>query len=113
MYVCLLVRTSVHAKAIYFQQCPTPRTQFLPYPPPANYVPGPGCPPANEGTQPTEFNPPPGVYGGYNPNSGGAGSATGTGAASSGGFVTRMLCGSSKCWYYWMLAWVIMLGRLA
>jgi hypothetical protein len=50
--------------------CPTPPTQFLPYPPPPGYVPGPGCPPAGSGTQPSEFNPPPGVYGGSGSGSG-------------------------------------------
>ena len=51
-------------------ECPTPPTQFLPYPPPPGYVPGPGCPPASSGTQPSEFNPPPGVYGGSGSGSG-------------------------------------------
>lgn len=58
-------------------ECPTPPTQFLPYPPPPGYVPGPGCPPASSGTQPSEFNPPPGVYGGSGSGSG-SGSSTET-----------------------------------
>lgn len=50
--------------------CPTPPTEFLPYPPPQGYVPGPGCPPANSGTQPSEGNPPAGFYGGSGSGSG-------------------------------------------
>lgn len=51
-------------------QCPTPPTEFLPYPPPQGYVPGPGCPPASSGTQPSEGNPPAGFYGGSGSGSG-------------------------------------------
>jgi len=50
--------------------CPTPPTEFLPYPPPQGYVPGPGCPPASSGTQPSEGNPPAGFYGGSGSGSG-------------------------------------------
>ncbi|KAK0517115.1 hypothetical protein JMJ35_000270 [Cladonia borealis] len=42
--------TNPHLEA---DTCPTPPTEFLPYPPPPGYTPGPGCPPASEGTQPT------------------------------------------------------------
>ena len=53
----------------------TPPTQFLPYPPPANYQWPPGQGPRDQNPQPSEFDPPPGVYGGYNPNSNGNGNA--------------------------------------
>ncbi|KAL8952522.1 MAG: hypothetical protein Q9222_001552, partial [Ikaeria aurantiellina] len=41
----------------------TPPTQFLPYPPPPGYVYPPGTNAANQNPQPSEFDPPPGVYG--------------------------------------------------
>ncbi|KAL8867470.1 MAG: hypothetical protein Q9174_005645, partial [Haloplaca sp. 1 TL-2023] len=47
----------------------TPPTQFLPYPPPPNYQWPEGQGPGDQNPQPSEFDPPPGVYGGYNPNS--------------------------------------------
>jgi len=56
-------------------KCPTPPTEFLPYPPPPGYQPGPGCPPASSGTQPSENNPPAGFYGGSGSGSG-SGSST-------------------------------------
>ena len=51
-------------------ECPTPPTEFLPYPPPQGYAPAPGCPPASSGTQPSEANPPAGFYGGSGSGSG-------------------------------------------
>lgn len=51
-------------------ECPTPPTEFLPYSPPSGYQPGPGCPPASSGTQPSENNPPAGFYGGSGSGSG-------------------------------------------
>lgn len=62
-------------------ECPTPPTEFLPYPPPAGYQPGPGCPPASSGTQPSENNPPAGFYGG---TGSGSGSTTQTSSTASG-----------------------------
>lgn len=62
--------------ALAAEQCPTPPTQFLPYPPPPGYVPNAGCPPASSGTQPSEFNPPAGVYGGSGSGSGSTSQST-------------------------------------
>lgn len=90
-----------------------PPTQFLPYPPPSNYVPGPGCPPASSGTQPSESNPPPGVYGGYNPNSGreGTSGASGASASTSSGGLLRMDKGFSLgFWSFWAVVWVGWIG---
>lgn len=56
--------------------CPTPPMEFLPYPPPQGYVPGPGCPPASSGTQPSEGNPPAGFYGGSGSGSGSTSQST-------------------------------------
>ncbi|KAL6721160.1 hypothetical protein ACLMJK_000262 [Lecanora helva] len=64
-------------------QCPTPPTEFLPYPPPQGYSPGPGCAPASQGTQPSENNPPPGFYGGSGSGSGSGSSYQATSPASS------------------------------
>jgi len=58
-------------------ECPTPPTEFLPYPPPQGYVPGPGCQSASSGTQPSEGNPPAGFYG-----DSGSGSGSGSGSSS-------------------------------
>lgn len=57
-------------------ECPTPPTEFLPYPPPQGYVPGSGCPPASSGTQPSEGNPPAGFYGGSGSGSGSSSQST-------------------------------------
>ena len=57
-------------------QCPTPPTEYLPYPPPPGYQPGPGCAPASQGTQPSENNPPAGVYEGSGSGSGSSSETT-------------------------------------
>lgn len=46
--------TSVLPHGLIADTCPTPPTEFLPYAPPPGYTPAPGCPPASEGTQPSE-----------------------------------------------------------
>ncbi|KAL8964392.1 MAG: hypothetical protein Q9183_004480 [Haloplaca sp. 2 TL-2023] len=63
----------------------TPPTQFLPYPPPPNYQWPPGQGPGDQYPQPSEFDPPPGVYGGYNPNSNGNNGNTGSSSSNPGG----------------------------
>ncbi|MCJ1274100.1 hypothetical protein MMC21_001895 [Puttea exsequens] len=68
--------SSISPVKLEADECPTPPTQFLPYPPPAGFQPGPGCEPASSGTQPTEFNPPPGVYGGTGSGGGSGGGGT-------------------------------------
>ncbi|KAL8713860.1 MAG: hypothetical protein Q9220_002005 [cf. Caloplaca sp. 1 TL-2023] len=57
----------------------TPPTQFLPYPPPPGYVYPPGTSPATQDPQPTEFNPPAGVYGGASNSGSGQQSSSGGG----------------------------------
>ena len=64
-------------------QCPTPPTEYLPYPPPPGYQPGPGCAPASQGTQPSENNPPAGFYGGSGSGSGSGSSSQTTSPATS------------------------------
>lgn len=64
--------------------CPTPPTEFLPYAPPPGYVPAPGCPPASQGTQPSEDNPPAGFYGGSSSGGGSAASVEVSGAGVAG-----------------------------
>ncbi|KAL9000861.1 MAG: hypothetical protein Q9169_000616 [Polycauliona sp. 2 TL-2023] len=75
----------------------TPPTQFLPYPPPPNYQWPPGQSPGNQYPQPSEFDPPPGVYGSGNNNpypnpnsaSGGSTVSPSTGQAGGGGWGRR------------------------
>ncbi|KAF6241227.1 hypothetical protein HO173_001022 [Letharia columbiana] len=66
--------TSILPHALEADTCPTPPTEFLPYAPPPGYTPAPGCPLASEGTQPSENDPPAGVYGGSGSGSGSSGS---------------------------------------
>ena len=70
------VRLDLSPITLKADQCPTPPTEFLPYNPPPGYVPGPGCAPASQGTQPSEGDPPPGYSGGS-----GSGSGSGSGTA--------------------------------
>ncbi|KAL8804522.1 MAG: hypothetical protein Q9182_002530 [Xanthomendoza sp. 2 TL-2023] len=53
-----------HPPLIAREPVETPPTQFLPYPPPPNYQWPPGQNPENQYPKPSEFDPPPGVYGG-------------------------------------------------
>ena len=77
-------------------ECPTPPTEFLPYSPPPGYVPGPGCPPASSGTQPSENNPPAGFYGGSGSSSGSsAQSSSGASSLRGRNLITRILSGLS------------------
>ena len=64
--------TSILPHALVADTCPTPPTEFLPYAPPPGYTPAAGCPPASEGTQPSENNPPAGFYGGSSSGSSGS-----------------------------------------